>query len=136
SEPVSMPARVLDTDGHLRRGAPSPLPPRASRVLLAPMPKRSAAVAKRKRPKQERSHAMVETIIEAAARVFVELGYARASTNRIAQAAGVSVGSLYQYFPGKDAIAVELARRLRASRLELVTSRLRAASEEPLETVV
>lgn len=56
---------------------------------------------------------MVETILEAATRVFVAEGYARATTNRIAAAAGVSVGSLYQYFPSKDAIAVELLRRYR-----------------------
>jgi AcrR family transcriptional regulator len=79
---------------------------------------------------------MVETIIEAAARTLAEEGYARATTNRIAQAAGVSVGSLYQYFPSKDAIAVELARRLRASRLALVAERLRGAGEKPLEVVV
>ena len=42
-------------------------------------------------------------------------------TNRIATAAGVSVGSLYQYFPSKDAIAVELLRRYRESLVELVT---------------
>jgi AcrR family transcriptional regulator len=45
---------------------------------------------------------MFETLLEAAAPVFVREGYARATTNRIADAAGVSVGSLYQYFPSKD----------------------------------
>ncbi|WP_433334291.1 TetR/AcrR family transcriptional regulator [Spirillospora sp. CA-294931] len=47
----------------------------------------------------------------AAARVFVEHGYAAGTTNRIAEAAGLSVGSLYQYFPNKDAILVGLVRR-------------------------
>jgi AcrR family transcriptional regulator len=51
---------------------------------------------------------MVETILNAAARVFVKEGYARATTNRIAAAAGVSVGSLYQYFPNKQAVLFRL----------------------------
>jgi AcrR family transcriptional regulator len=76
----------------------------------------------RKKPQQERSSAMVESILSAATRVFVKEGYARATTNRIASAAGVSVGSLYQYFPSKDAIAVELLRRYRESLVELVAS--------------
>ena len=67
---------------------------------------------------------MVETLLEAAARVFVKEGYAKATTNRIAAAAGVSVGSLYQYFPSKDAIAVELLRRYRDGLVELVDTRL------------
>jgi AcrR family transcriptional regulator len=78
----------------------------------------------RKAPKQARSRELVETILTAAARVFVRRGYAHATTNRIAEAAGVSVGSLYQYFPSKDAIAVELLRRYRARLLELVAAHL------------
>ncbi len=56
---------------------------------------------------------MVDAILAAATRVFGERGYARATTNRIAETAGVSVGSVYQYFPSKDAIAVELLKRYR-----------------------
>jgi AcrR family transcriptional regulator len=90
----------------------------------------------RKNPRQERSQAMVETILEAATRVFVKEGYARATTNRIATAAGVSVGSLYQYFPSKDAIAVELLRRYRESLVEIVAQRLARADQVPFEEVV
>ncbi len=79
---------------------------------------------------------MVETILEAAARVFVKEGYARATTNRIATAAGVSVGSLYQYFPSKDAIAVELLRRYRESLVEIIGERLSRADVLPFEQVV
>jgi AcrR family transcriptional regulator len=49
-----------------------------------------------------------ERILTAAAHVFAEHGYAAGTTNRIAEAAYVSIGSLYQYFPNKDAILVEL----------------------------
>ncbi len=65
----------------------------------------------RKRPRQRRSVATVDAILEAGARVFAEVGFAHGSTNRIAQTAGVSVGSLYEYFPNKDAILVALAER-------------------------
>lgn len=90
----------------------------------------------RKKPKQERSVAMVEALLEAAARVFVKEGYAKATTNRIAAAAGVSVGSLYQYFPSKDAIAVELLRRYRDGLVALVASRLEDASRETFPRIV
>jgi AcrR family transcriptional regulator len=65
----------------------------------------------RKAPKQARSEATVEAIVEAAAQVFELHGYAAGTTNRIAERAGVSIGSLYQYFPNKDAILVALVHR-------------------------
>jgi AcrR family transcriptional regulator len=65
----------------------------------------------RKRPRQERSRLTVEAILDAAARVFERHGYAAGTTNRIAERAGVSVGSLYQYYPNKDAILVALVQR-------------------------
>jgi AcrR family transcriptional regulator len=65
----------------------------------------------RKLPKQGRSEATVEAILEAAAQVFEHHGYAAGTTNRIAARAGVSIGSLYQYFPNKDAVLVALVRR-------------------------
>lgn len=98
-------------------------------------PKKSRA-RPRKTPKQERSREMVAAILEAATRVFVRDGYARATTNRIAQAAGISVGSLYQYFPGKDALAVALLRRHRARILETVARYLADIDEASLEVRV
>jgi AcrR family transcriptional regulator len=65
----------------------------------------------RKSPKQERSRRTVDRILDAAARIFHECGYPGATTNDIADEAGVSVGSLYQYFPNKDALLVALTRR-------------------------
>jgi AcrR family transcriptional regulator len=65
----------------------------------------------RKRPRQERSRFTVEAILEAAADILVRDGYERLTTNRIADRAGVNVASLYQYFPGKEAIVAELRRR-------------------------
>jgi AcrR family transcriptional regulator len=51
---------------------------------------------------------MVEAIEQAAAELFAEHGYARTTTNKIAERAGVSVGSLYQYFPNKDSLLLAL----------------------------
>ena len=53
----------------------------------------------------------MEQIVQAATQVFAERGYAGATTNHIAERAGVSIGSLYQYFPNKEAILVTLAKR-------------------------
>lgn len=63
----------------------------------------------RKRPQQERSRETVRAILEAAARIFEQDGIEAATTDRIAARAGISVGSLYQYYPNKDAILVALA---------------------------
>jgi AcrR family transcriptional regulator len=65
----------------------------------------------RKSPSQERSRLTVERILEAAARIFHEQGYAGATTNDIADEAGLSIGSLYQYFPNKDALLAALTKR-------------------------
>jgi AcrR family transcriptional regulator len=59
-------------------------------------------------PVQRRSLATVEQVLAAAAQVFETFGYAGGTTNRIAERAGVSVGTLYQYFPSKEAVAVAL----------------------------
>lgn len=71
----------------------------------------NSPVSPRKSPLQERSRRTVERILDAAARIFHEQGYACATTNDIADEADVSVGSLYQYFPNKDALLVALTKR-------------------------
>jgi len=69
------------------------------------------ALLPRKQPRQERSRFTVDAILEAAADILVRNGYDRLTTNRIADRAGVNVASLYQYFPGKEAVVAELRRR-------------------------
>jgi AcrR family transcriptional regulator len=64
----------------------------------------------RKTPRQPRSAETQARILAAARHIFAVQGYAAGTTNRIAEAAGMSVGSLYQYFPNKDAILVALVR--------------------------
>ena len=65
-------------------------------------------LAPRKTPRQARAHDTVAAILRAAAQVFSQVGYAAGTTNRIAERAGVSIGSLYEYFPNKDALLVAL----------------------------
>jgi AcrR family transcriptional regulator len=67
---------------------------------------------------------MVETILQAAARVLVREGYAGTTTNRVAAQAGISVGSLYQYFPSKDALVVALLRRHRDAMTRVLATHL------------
>lgn len=62
----------------------------------------------RKQPKQTRAELTRQRILTAAAHIFAEHGYSAGTTNRIAERAGVSIGSLYQYYPNKDTILVEL----------------------------
>lgn len=71
----------------------------------------------RKAPSQQRSARTVDRILDAAVSVFDDVGYRAATTNEIALEARVSIGSLYQYFPNKDALLVEIARRHIASSL-------------------
>ena len=69
---------------------------------------RKPAISLRKQPRQARSTRLVADILEGAARVLVRDGAHRFTTARVAEAAGVSVGSLYQYFPNKEAILFRL----------------------------
>src|ERR1700733_5846515 len=89
----------------------------------SPMAKRTRT-APRKKPRQGRSQATVDAILVATARVLCATGYDRASTNRIALAAGVSVGSLYQYFPSKEALVAALVERHIDEMTSLVRTKL------------
>lgn len=73
------------------------------------MPDRpSLGISRRKQPRQARSSDLVAAILEAATQVLAEVGAERFTTARVAERAGVSIGSLYQYFPNKAAVLFEL----------------------------
>jgi AcrR family transcriptional regulator len=86
----------------------------------------AAEIAPRKSPQQQRSLVTVDALMTAAAQVLVRDGYERATTGLIAAQAGVSIGTLYQYYPNKDAIFVELLRR----ELDAVAAAMIAASSD------
>ena len=65
----------------------------------------------RKLPRQDRSRRLVATILDATARILARDGYAQLSTNAVADIAGVSIGSLYQYFPNRDALVTAVVER-------------------------
>jgi len=77
----------------------------------------------RKAPRQQRSQATVDAVLEAATRVLGNRGWAHFTTNEVAEVAGVSIGSLYQYFPNKLA----LAEAIRQRHLDAVLAALSAA---------
>ena len=90
----------------------------------------------RKQPRQRRSRETVEAILGATARVLVEEGYESASTNRIAEVAGVSVGSLYQYFPNKQALVAALIHEHCDKMLSLLADAAATMVDEPLPFAV
>jgi AcrR family transcriptional regulator len=69
---------------------------------------RQVKTTPRKRPTQHRSKSTVDTILAATARILIKRGFAGLTTNAVAEAAGVSIGSLYQYFPNKEALVAAL----------------------------
>jgi AcrR family transcriptional regulator len=87
----------------------------------------------RKSASQERSRFTVNAILEATARILIREGYDRASTNRIAATAGVSIGSLYQYFPSKEALVAAVSERHSHEVLELMRNALVKVAARPIE---
>lgn len=90
----------------------------------------------RKLPKQERGKATVEAILTATAHILVREGFDAASTNRIAEEAGVSIGSLYQYFPSKEAIVAALLERHVREMLAVMQGGVERWMSHPLRRVV
>ena len=72
---------------------------------------RQVKTTPRKRPRQDRAKVTVETILAATARLLVRRGFDGLTTNEVASAAGVSIGSLYQYFPNKEALVAALVEK-------------------------
>lgn len=66
----------------------------------------------KKLPSQQRSRETFEALVEACAWLLPRLGYAGTTTNHIAERAGVNIASLYEYFPGKEAVVAQVAERL------------------------
>ena len=98
------------------------------------MPSRKTPViSERKRPRQARSERLVADILEAASRVLARDGARRFTTARVAEAAGVSVGSLYQYFPNKESILFRLQTDEWQQTGDLIDTHFTDSTRPPLE---
>jgi AcrR family transcriptional regulator len=95
--------------------------------------RRNPRISSRKQPKQARSTDLVAAILEAALQVLAKEGAPRFTTVRVAEKAGVSVGSLYQYFPNKAAILFRLQSDEWRQTTDLLKRILEDASKPPLE---
>jgi len=97
---------------------------------------RKARTAPRKLASQQRSRITVDALLEATARILVKDGYDTASTNRIAATAGVSIGSLYQYFPSKEALVAATIDRHMDEMMGLMRVALADVMDKPIDTAV
>jgi AcrR family transcriptional regulator len=92
----------------------------------------------RKQPSQERSRSTVDALLEATTRILLKEGYDKASTNRVAEVAGASIGSLYQYFPGKEALVAavidrhtqEISQVTRDALVKMAASKIEVAARQ------
>jgi AcrR family transcriptional regulator len=101
------------------------------------MPKKAqSTVLQRRSPTQARARATIEAIFEATARIIERDGIAALNTNRIAERAGLSIGTLYDYFPNKDAILITMARRRLAQDEFLVRQAIAAPGPNENASVV
>src|SRR5262249_12316594 len=87
----------------------------------------------RKAASQHRSRITVDALLGATARILIKDGYDRASTNRISHVAGVSIGSLYQYFPSKEALVAVLIDRHQQQMMQLLRDALIKVAMRPVE---
>lgn len=100
------------------------------------MAARKPITTPRKQASQERSRVTVDALVEATARLLVRDGFDKASTNRIAQEAGVSVGSLYQYYPSKEALVAAVIDRHNRELMQVVRAALAEVAALPIEKAV
>jgi AcrR family transcriptional regulator len=95
--------------------------------------RRRIAISSRKQPKQARSNELVAAVLDAAVQVLAKEGAQRFTTARVAEKAGVSVGSLYQYFPNKAAILFRLQSDEWRQTTELLRRILEDVQKPPFE---
>ncbi|KAA9157025.1 helix-turn-helix transcriptional regulator, partial [Delftia sp. BR1] len=99
------------------------------------MPSHTSATTesqRRRQPVQARAQRTLEAIVQAAAQILVKEGEAALTTNRIAERAGVSIGTLYQYFPDKQAVLRAMVDGQRLAAVAAIEAWLEQASERRL----
>ena len=91
---------------------------------------------KRRHPKQRRARLTVEAVLDAVIRILKREGFRAVTTNRIAEVAGVSIGSVYQYFPDKQAIFIALHRRHIDQVDRIIQTKLVEHASAPLDDLI
>lgn len=98
------------------------------------MAKKKPVRAPRKTPTQERALRTVEALLDATAQVLVAEGWHKTTTNKVAERAGTSIGTLYEYFPSKEslvtAVIERLSERLLARMLQTMDQAIAGAQED------
>ena len=97
---------------------------------------RQVRTTPRKHPRQARSRATVDTVLQATARVLVKHGFDGLTTNLVAESAGVSIGSLYQYFPNKAALVGALIEKHVEDMASLCLSELARVAQLPIAEAI
>lgn len=99
------------------------------------MPRRARTEARRQ-PRQQRGEATIAVLLEATERVLSRDGFHGATTNEIAKVAGVSIGTLYHYFPTKEALVAAVVHRMWEAELTAVMAHAGAFVTEPLPEAI
>lgn len=110
----------------MRRSQPAKGAPRSGGLTPAPPPPRKA-------PRQKRSQATVGFILDAARRILYEEGIEALTTRRVAEQSGVAIGSLYQYFPNREAILARLAEEEARRESQALQRHYASVRDLPLE---
>lgn len=97
---------------------------------------RSREPSRRRQPQQRRARHTVEAVLDAVVRILKREGFAAVTTNRVAEVAGVSIGSVYQYFPDKQAMFVALHERHVEAIDRMVAAKLLEHAASPLDTLL
>ena len=92
--------------------------------------------AQRRQPRQARALATRAAIFEAAAQILEREGEAGFNTNRVAERAGVSIGTLYQYFGSKQAILAAMAREENARKRDVLAAQIAEGREDPIRLAI
>lgn len=105
--------------------APMPTPSKKKIRTQAPKPLRRS-------PSQDRAQSTVEALLQATAQILQKEGEAALTTNHVAEVAGYSIGTLYQYFPNKDSLIQGVGARVQAMLLQQTERQLQTLGQDPL----
>jgi AcrR family transcriptional regulator len=104
-------------------------------VSSNPMPRR-AATTQRRTPRQKRGEDTLEVLLQATELAIVRYGFHGSTTNRIAEIAGVSIGTLYHYFPTKESLVQAVVHRMWREEFEAMSAQMERLGDAPIEVTI